>query len=139
MSRHILEQDAFVLLQMTADRQAGEFAALLKPAGISATQYNALRILRGARTSALPLSAIAERMITRDPDITRLIDRMEAKGWVIRGRHPEDRRVILARISPAGLALLASLDQAVLQLHRRQFTRLGPARLKTLCRLLAES
>ena len=81
-------------------------AEWLKPHGLSPTQYNALRILRGAGVDGLPCTEVGARMISRDPDITRLVDRLEKRGLVTRGRGTEDRRVVRARITTAGLELL---------------------------------
>ena len=119
-------------------RIAEERAALLKAAGLTGAQYNVLRILRGAEPEGLPCRGIGERMISHDPDMTRLLDRMEKRGLLSRARQTDDRRVIKTRISPAGLAILKNLDQPVRELHKRQFHHLPSARLKTLAELLEE-
>lgn len=108
---------------------------VLKKEGLSPTQYNVLRILRGA-PNGLPCGEIANRMITRDPDITRLLDRLEKRSLISRWRLAEDRRVVLARILPGGLRLLARLDGPVEQVHRQQLGHLGRERLETLAALL---
>lgn len=108
---------------------------MLKGADLSSTQYNVLRILRGA-PEGLPCGAIAERMITRDPDITRLLDRLERRGLISRSRERKDRRMVRARIAPEGLALLARLDVPVQQAHRQQLGHLGRKRLEALAKLL---
>jgi len=131
-----LEEEAFLALLRTADRLQWRLAKMLKPYGLSPTQYIALRILRGAGSSGLPCREIGERMINRDPDITRLLDRLEARKLVRRSRGPEDRRVIKARISSAGLDLLQSLDGEIEQFHRRLLGHLGEQDLGTLIRLL---
>jgi len=97
-----------------------------------------LRILRGAEPDGLLCRGIAERMISRDPDMTRLLDRMEKHGWITRQRQQEDRRVIKARITPEGLKLLKKLDQPVHDLHKGQFRPMTGARMKLLAELLAE-
>jgi DNA-binding MarR family transcriptional regulator len=130
---------AFVAIQRLADRQLSEVAGLLKPHGVSPTQYNVLRILRGAGTQGLICSEIGQRMITRDPDITRLLDRLEKRGMVARTREGKDRRAITVRITAAGLALLAELDEPVRRLHREQFRRLPAAQLAELIELLEET
>ncbi|MBZ5572393.1 MAG: MarR family transcriptional regulator [Acidobacteriia bacterium] len=107
---------------------------MLKPYGLSPTQYNALRILRGAGSSGLPCREIGERMINRDPDITRLLDRLEARKLVRRNRGPKDRRVIKARISSAGLDLLQSLDSKIEQFHRELLGHLSEQELGSLIR-----
>lgn len=137
-----LEQEAFVQFQRAASRLMEDVARLLKPAGLRPTQYNVLRILRGARPEPLSCGEISGRMITREPDLTRLLDRLETAGLVSRCRGGEDRRVVRVAITPAGLALLKSLDAPMLALHRRQFSSLGERKTALLTRItsgLAES
>src|SRR5712691_1941661 len=131
-----LEEEALLSLQRTADQLQWHASELLKPYGISPTQYNALRILRGAREQGRSCSEIAERMINRDPDITRLIDRLERRGLVVRSREGRDRRVITTRITPAGLELLESLDGPIEDFNRKLLGPLGEQRLRTLIQLL---
>jgi DNA-binding MarR family transcriptional regulator len=109
--------------------------AVLKTEDISSTQYNVLRILRGS-PEGLPCGEIANRMITRDPDITRLLDRLEKRGLISRCRQTKDRRMVMVRITPEGLKLLARLDEPVQQGHRRQLGHLGHDRLLALTELL---
>jgi len=104
--------------------------------GISISQYNILRILRGARPQAIKTSDIADRMIYRDPDVTRLLDRLSKQGLVSREEDPQDRRVVLVRITAAGLALLARLDHPADRYTRSVMAGLSPDRLRELCRLL---
>jgi|HubBroStandDraft_6_1064221.scaffolds.fasta_scaffold12663_4 DNA-binding MarR family transcriptional regulator len=120
----ILEEEAYTALLRTADQLQTRFACWLRPHNLSPTQYNALRILRGAGPEGLPCSQIGERMLTHDPDITRLVDRLAKRGWVARSRDSRDRRVVRARITKQGLALLAELDRPL-----RDFVRelLAPA------------
>ncbi len=132
----LLEEEAFVNLQRTADVCLRPVVAELKQHGLSLAQYNILRILRGARPRGLPCGEIAARMITRDPDITRLLDRLEVRGLVRRERQRVDRRVIQVRITAEGLRLVNSLDEPVQAIHRRQFGRLGAKRLRELVALL---
>ena len=131
-----LEEEALISLQRTADQLQWRISELLKPYGISPTQYNALRILRGAKGRGHSCSEIAKRMINRDPDITRLVDRLERRGLVQRAREEKDRRVVIARITPAGLQLLKGLDRPVEQLTRKILGHLGNQRLTTLIKLL---
>ena len=131
-----LEEEALISLQRTADQLQWRISELLKPYGISPTQYNALRILRGAKGRGHSCSEIAKRMINRDPDITRLVDRLERRGLVQRTREEKDRRVVIARITPAGLELLKGLDRPVEELNRKILGHLGNQRLKTLIKLL---
>ena len=133
-----VEDSIFISLQKTADSLGLEAEQLLKPHGLTGTQYNVLRILRGAEPHGLACRAISERMISHDPDMTRLLDRMEKRSLISRARQTDDRRVIKTRVSPAGLALLKSLDQPVRELHKRQFRHLAARRLKTLAQLLEE-
>jgi DNA-binding MarR family transcriptional regulator len=131
-----LEEEALVALQRTADQLHWRMSEMLKEHGLSPTQYNALRILRGAKDEGLACSEIAERMINRDPDITRLVDRLERRGLVARGRESRDRRVITTRITPAGLKLLESLDRPVEDYNWKILGPLGERRLRTLIQLL---
>jgi DNA-binding MarR family transcriptional regulator len=131
-----LEEQAFVALQRTADRLAARVSEMLKQHGLSATQYNALRILRGAGPRGLACSEIGERMINRDPDITRLVDRLERRGFVERSREQKDRRVITTRITPAGLQTLKELDRPIQEYHHQLLGHLGEQRLHSLIRLL---
>lgn len=130
------EQEAFAVLQRAASGLMEELARMLRPHGVSAAQYNILRILRGAHPEALACGEVGERMISREPDITRLLDRMEKQGWVRRCRGKQDRRVVKVGIEEGGLALLRQLDGAVLALHREQFARLGEQKTERLARLL---
>lgn len=133
--RHV-EQEAFVNLQRTADALMQGLAAILKPIGLSASQYNVLRILRGAGSDGLACREVAERMVTRDPDVTRLLDRLEDRGLVTRTREQGDRRIITVRITEEALRILADLDAPVAELHVRQLGHLGKDRLRTLIDLL---
>jgi DNA-binding MarR family transcriptional regulator len=133
-----LEDEAQVALHRTADRLHWRLSELLKPHGLSPTQYNALRILRGAKDEGRACSEIAERMINRDPDITRLVDRLERRGLVARSREGRDRRVITTRITAAGLTLLESLDRSLEDFNRKMLGPLGKEQLKTLIQLLQE-
>lgn len=118
--------------------QLGQLTQLLRPFGLSPAQYNVLRILRGAGEQGLPCGEIANRMISRDPDITRLIDRMEQRGWVARTRSAQDRRVVTVSALPSALEILASLDEQVALLHRTQFSTFDADRVTTLITLLEE-
>ena len=130
------EEAAFLDLLRTTDMLSRGPAQVLKTVGLSATQYNVLRILRGA-PGGLACGEIASRMITRDPDITRLLDRLEKRGLISRRRETEDRRTVMARITPEGLTLLARLDEPVEAAHRKQLGHLGRERLRTLTELLS--
>ncbi len=129
------EEAAFLELMRTTDMLSRGFAPLLKAEELSSTQYNVLRILRGA-PEGLPCGEIGTRMITRDPDITRLLDRLEKRGLVSRCRETKDRRMVLTRITDAGLELLARLDEPVQEVHRAQMGHLGRERLQELVELV---
>lgn len=130
------EEAAFLEIIRTADILSRKPAQVLKTEDVSATQYNVLRILRGS-PDGLSCGEIGNRMITRDPDITRLLDRMEKRGLILRSREVKDRRTVLTKITPKGLSLLARLDQPVQDVHREQLGHLGEKRLKELSELLA--
>jgi len=122
-------------LLRTTDQLSRGLVPLLKAEQLSSTQYNVLRILRGA-AEGLPCGEIGQRMITRDPDITRLLDRLETRGLIARWRDSQDRRMVLARITPEGLKMLDRLDGPIQEGHRRQLGHLGRERLQALCELL---
>jgi DNA-binding MarR family transcriptional regulator len=130
------EETAYLDLLRTTEMLSRPLGQLLKPEELSPTQYNVLRILRGA-PGGLTCGEIANRMITRDPDITRLLDRLEKRSLISRGRETRDRRVVLTRIAPGGLELLARLDEPVRATHRKLLGHLGPERLEALACLLA--
>ena len=130
------EEAAFLDLLRTCDLLSRGPAQFLKSEDLSPTQYNVLRILRGAPPAGLPCGEIANRMITRDPDITRLLDRLEKRELISRCRETKDRRMVIARITPQGLKLLSRLDEPVQEMHRKQLGHLGGARLKEFQELL---
>ncbi len=132
------EQEAHLNLVRTADFLARDFAALMDEHDISGPQYNVLRILRGHGESGLPSQEITAQMVTHMPDITRLVDRLEAAGLARRERIERDRRVVLVRITTAGLDLLKQLDRPVLDMHKRQLKHLTRAELAELNRLLVK-
>ena len=133
-----IEERIFITLLKVADALGQEAEQLTHTAELTGTQYNVLRILRGAGPEGLPCGGIGDRMITHDPDITRLLDRMEKRGLITRERQKDDRRVVKTRITPHGLGLLKPLDPPMRDLHKRQFRHMAGARLKTLCELLEE-
>lgn len=129
------EEAAFLDLLRTTDMLSRGLIHVLKAEELSPTQYNVLRILRGA-PEGLPCGEIANRMITRDPDVTRLLDRLEKRKLIARCRETEDRRTVMTRITPEGLRLLGRLDEPVQAAHRKLLGHLGPKRLEELTRLL---
>ena len=130
------EEAAFLDLLRTADVLTRGAIGVLKAEELSTTQYNVLRILRGS-PQGLTCGEIASRMITRDPDVTRLLDRMEKRGLISRSRESRDRRLVLARITPEGLELVNRLDEPVQKAHRKQLGHMGKDRLQALAELLA--
>ena len=132
------EEAAFLDLLRTTDMLSRELVKVLKTADLSSTQYNVLRILRGA-PEGLPCGEIAKRMITRDPDITRLLDRLEKRSLISRSREVKDRRTVMTRITAEGLKFLARLDEPVQEAHRKQLGHLGRERLQALTELLRDA
>ncbi len=133
------EQEAHLNLLRTQDFLIQEFERLFNEHGISAPQYNLLRILRGHGGAGLPCLEIAKNMIHRMPDITRLADRLEQAGLIERRRTQEDRHVVLITITQTGLDLLSRLDDPVLAVHKRQLGHLTAAELAELNRLLVKA
>ena len=128
----IPEEELYLSLIRTADILGRGCHALLKDAGLSPPQYNVLRILRGAGEPGLPCGEIAARMVTRDPDVTRLLDRLEQRGLITRGRGTEDRRVVSACITAAALDVLDGIDPHMHALHKRQLGVLSAEEQATL-------
>jgi DNA-binding MarR family transcriptional regulator len=129
------QEAALAIVRAAADLWSG-VEKLMKPFGITATQYNVLRILRGAGAEGLCRNDIIVRMITPMPDVTRLIDRLEESGLVVRSRDTEDRRMVSTRVTDRGLELLATLDPLVLGEHERQMADLAPEERHALIALL---
>ena len=132
-------QTAYVALLSTADRVRTFFETVCAPFDITGQQYNVLRILRGAEPEGLPTLTIAVRMIERTPGITRMIDRLEAKGLVAREVRPHDRRCVYCRITAKGLGLLKALDGPVEEANHAAFAGLDEAELEQLVALLAKT
>jgi len=133
-----MEARLFVAFMQIADAFGAQAEQVIKTASLTAAQYNVLRILRGAGPAGLACREIGARMISRDPDITRLLDRMEKRNLITRKRQSDDRRVVKTFVTPHGLELLKILDRPVSALHKRQFQDVAPAKLKTLAAVLAE-
>ena len=134
----LAEAEAFLNILRTADRVTEEITCFLKPHDLTRQQYNVLRILRGAGRDGLPSLEIADRMITRVPDITRLIDRMERADLVLRRRCEIDRRVVRVRLNGRGRKLVDRLDRPMTRLHRDQLGHLSRTELRQLNRLLVK-
>jgi DNA-binding MarR family transcriptional regulator len=123
-----LHRTSAVLLQ--------EVASFLSSEDVSPKQYNILRILRGAGADGLSCGEIASRLVTPDPDITRLLDRLVARKWIRRNHDSSDRRVVRVCVSASGLALLARLEKTVQAIQERQFGKLTNKELRKLTTLL---
>lgn len=132
-----LEQEAQLSIVRTGALLLDEAEQLFRPYGVTATQYNVLRILRGSEPGGLCRNELRDRMITRMPDMTRLLDRMEDAELVVRSREDEDRRMVRSRISTSGLKILAELDDVVLREHKRRFEHMNDEQIRTLIDLLA--
>jgi len=134
-----LEQEAMLSIARTSAILEYENAEAFKSYGVTPTQYNALRILRGAEPDGLCRNEVRDRLVARVPDATRLLDRLVEIGLVVRTREGGDRRFVRSRITAAGLDLLGRLDGVVEELHRRQLGHLPQARLRMLIELLGEA
>lgn len=134
-----LAEEAILNIQRTSTLLERAAADTLKPFGLSETQYNVLRILRGAGAPGLACQEIGNRMISLEPDITRLLDRLESRGLIARSRSGEDRRVVVSRITAAGLKLLEPLDEVMRKLPKQILGHLGESRLRVLIDLLEQA
>lgn len=138
-SRRAPTAAAYLAIVQTAEQLQRGFAELFKPHDLSLVQYNVLRILRGAGPGGATCGAVSHNLIQHDPDVTRLLDRLEKRGLIERARDTKDRRVVRTRISKAGEVLLAELDEPVEALHARQLGHLGSRRLAELTELLDDT
>ena len=134
-----LEQEALLSIERTAAILSHGVADALRRYEITPTQYNVLRILRGAGEQGLSRNEVRDRLVAQVPDVTRLLDRMEEMGLVARERAEDDRRVVFSRLTRKGGQLLARIDDPVSRLHHRQLGHLGAAKLRMLIELLAEA
>lgn len=134
-----LEEEVFLNLQRTAESLSWNAAATLKPYELTPVQYNVLRILRGAESDGIKCGEISERLVTKDSDITRLLDRLEARELVERARDARDRRIVVSRITNAGLSLLTELDAPILESCRESLGHLSRAELEQLNELLVRT
>lgn len=129
-------EEAMLNLMRSADCLHRAMQRRTRPWGITSTQYNVLRILRGAQPEGLTCSAIGERMITAEPDITRLLGRLKAMKLVRQQRDQRDRRVVWTHIAEPGLSLLAEMDPVILEFPRQMLGHLDENQLSTLTSLL---
>jgi DNA-binding MarR family transcriptional regulator len=136
------EVEAFLNIMRTAGMLESETGRFFKPFALSAPQYNALRILRGHLIDAkdgIPSQTIGEELISQVPDVTRLVDRLVEAGLAERSRTESDRRVVLVRITKAGLDLLTKIDKPLAELHQRQLGHLSKAELAEINRLMVRA
>ncbi len=134
-----LEQEVFLNLWRTYDRLKALEDEAFRDAGISAQQYNTLRLLRSVHPQSMPTLVLGSRLISRAPDMTRLLDKLEQRGLLIRARRPENRRVVEVTITQRGLDLLDELADAVQACHERQLGHLDGSALEQLVKLLKEA
>lgn len=132
------EQLAHIAILRAADRLQADFLHLFKGYDLSPAQYNVLRILRGAGPKGLPTQKVSQRLITRVPDVTRLVDRLIKSGLVERVRCEEDRRVVYVTLTKDGHERLEELDEPVLKLHQKQLGHIPEAKLIQLLRIIEE-
>src|SRR5688572_28654016 len=133
------EEEVYLGIIRTAEALSWGISETLKGADLTPAQYNVLRILRGAAPEGATCGQISERMVTKDSDITRLLERLDTRGLITRERDGQDRRYITVRITEDGLALLASLDEPIAQCHKKQLGHLGKERLASLGKMLDEA
>jgi DNA-binding MarR family transcriptional regulator len=134
-----LPADAFLAIVRAAEELQRGAVELFKDYDLSLAQYNVLRILRGAGPAGATCGDVAGSLIRHDPDVTRLLDRLDTRGLIERGRDPKDRRIVRTKITKAGAALLAELDEPVADLHARQLGHVSDKRLDELVALLGEA
>jgi DNA-binding MarR family transcriptional regulator len=134
-----LQQEVFLEVLRTGNAMVQDLVELLRPHGLTQPQYNVLRILRGAGPGGLPTGEVGERMVvSREPDVTRLLVRMEGLGLVERERRADNRRFVNARITREGLRVLKALDEPVRRMHARQLQHMSRPALETLAGLLEQ-
>ncbi|WDQ16480.1 MarR family winged helix-turn-helix transcriptional regulator [Rhodopirellula sp. P2] len=134
-----LEQEVFLNLWRTYDRLKAMEDEVFGQVGLSAQQYNALRLLQSVHPKTMPTLVLGGRLISRAPDMTRLLDRLERRGWLLRERKPENRRVVEVRITKEGMQLLDEIHEAVQESHRRQLGHLNKKVLRQLADLLRQA
>jgi len=134
-----VQQEAYLAIWRTYDRLRAIEEALFSEWNLSAQQYNVLRILESSSPDKIPTLSLTKRLISRAPDITRMLDRLEQNGWIERERSVEDRRTVLVGITTEGLRLLKELQRPLAQCHQKQVGHLSAKELKTLCELLSRA
>jgi DNA-binding MarR family transcriptional regulator len=130
------QQEAYLALWRTYDRLRTLEDELFSMLNLTAQQYNVLRLLRASQPDAVLTSSIAAQMVSRAPDMTRMLDHLESRGLIGRTRSTEDRRAVLVRITAAGLALLDDIAEPLDACHEQQLGHLSATDLKSLVQLL---
>jgi DNA-binding MarR family transcriptional regulator len=133
-----LEREVYTALLRAADALQADFARTLEPVELTPTQYQVLHALRAAGPAGLPAGAVGGRLVAREPDVTRLLDRLDRRGLVRRARDDEDRRVVRVQLTAEGLRLVNSLDRLLADVHARRLESLGEQRLGVLLGMLEE-
>jgi len=134
-----LQQQAFLNLWRTYDRLRLLEDELFSRFDLTPQQYNVLRLLRARHPQSLPTLSLASRLVSRAPDITRMLDKLEERGWIVRERPSDNRRLVLVGLTAAGLALVKRLDRPVRECHERQLGHLSKEDLERLIALLSEA
>lgn len=133
-----LEQEAFLSLWRTYDRLRALEDEFFRPYDLTPQQYNVLRLLKAQHPGLLPTLDVANRLVSRAPDITRMLDKLEQRGLVSRVRSESDRRTVLVGITPAGVQLLAEMHEPLRACHEQQLGHLPPEGLRQLIELLRQ-
>ena len=133
-----IEEEAYLSILRTAAMLDHRVSQALKPHGVTATQYNVLRILRGAGAEGLCRNEVGERLVTAVPDVTRLLDRMEEMSLIVRKRGTADRRFVTTTLTKKGLDLVNRLDARVARIHTEQLGHVEKSRLRTLVAILGD-
>jgi len=132
-------QEVYLGLWRTYDRLQTLEDRLFTEWNLTAQQYNVLRLLRAANSAAVPTLSLVSRLVSLAPDITRMLDRLETNGWVVRQRSQTDRRAVLVKITDVGVSLLNEIAIPLAECHEEQLGHLSEEELKTLSRLLAKA
>jgi len=132
-------QEVYLGLWRTYDRLQTLEDRLFSEWNLTAQQYNVLRLLRAANPEAVPTLSLVSRLVSLAPDITRMLDRLETNGWVVRQRSQTDRRAVLVKITDQGVSLLNEIAIPLAECHEKQLGHLSEDELKTLGSLLAKA
>jgi DNA-binding MarR family transcriptional regulator len=133
------EQEAYLNLVRTHALLSDEVAELFKQHHLSQPLYNVLKVVARMGSAGMPSQSIAQYMVARDPDITRLVDRLQKDGSIERERDEQDRRIVRVRVTQLGLDLIQKLDSPIWELHQQQLGHLSQEKLELLNQLLVEA